>query len=206
VLLFALVPLWQKNLIIENTLITNDRLDELVRLARQAPLDGYFAEVGVYKGGSLKCLALSFPERQIIGFDSFEGLPGEQWTETEVHKPGEFNDTSLEAVTSFLHDTSGNVNLVKGIFPDSAEHLKDLSFSFVHIDTDFYLSVKACLQWFWPRLVSGGIIVLDDYLWPNCPGVKQALDEFEKPYQKTEAAYQAYMVKSRELSAISPQP
>lgn len=100
----------------------------------------------------------------------------------------------MEEVSSFLSECK-NVKLIKGIFPGSAAHLKDTEFAFVHIDTDFYLSVKACLEWFWPRLLPGGIIVLDDYLWSNCPGVQQALNEFGKPYQKTEANFQAYIVK-----------
>jgi hypothetical protein len=116
----------------------------MVALAKKAPQEGYFAEVGVYKGGSLKHLALSFPEKFILGFDSFEGLPLEQWSETEIHTPGEFSDTSIEAVVEFLNDCNNRVRLFKGIFPDSAESIKDYKFSFVHIDTDFYLSVTLC--------------------------------------------------------------
>jgi len=179
----------------QNTLITQDRLDAMIALAKKATGGGYFAEVGVYKGGSLKNLALSFPERKILGFDSFEGLPRELWIESELHKPGEFSDTSYEVVKDFLKDTNNNVTLIKGVFPGSAQQFADMEFSFVHIDTDFYLSVKACLDWFWPRLLKGGIIVLDDYLWPNCPGVEQALNDFSKPFQKTEADYQAYLLK-----------
>jgi len=121
-------------------------------------------------------------------------LPGEQWTEIDLHKPKEFSDTSFEEVSAFLEECN-NVKLVKGIFPHSANDFKDYHFAFIHIDTDFYLSVKACLEWFWPRLIKDGIIVLDDYLWPGCPGVLQALNEFCKPYQNTEAEFQAYMIK-----------
>lgn len=167
----------------------------MVALASKVPEGGYFAEVGVYKGGSLKHLAVSFPERYILGFDSFEGLPSTQWSEMEIHTPGEFADTSMEAVVEFLNDYNSRVRIFKGIFPDSAEGVKDYKFSFVHIDTDFYLSVKACIEWFWPRLLPGGIMVFDDYEWPNCPGVKKALVEFTKPFQVTEAKYQAYMIK-----------
>ncbi len=171
----------------DNTLITNDRLDTFRRHASIIP-KGLIAEVGVYKGGSLKLLTELFPDRTVYGFDTFEGLPKEQWRETEYHKAGEFNDTSIEAVQTFVP----SAKLIKGLFPDSAPNLK--KFALVHIDTDFYLSVKACLEWLWPRMVKGGIIVLDDYNWPNCPGVKQALDEFKQPYLLT-ADYQAAIVK-----------
>lgn len=113
----------------------------------------------------------------------------------EIHAPGEFSDTSIEAVIEFLNEYNSRVQIFKGIFPDSAEVVKDHKFSFVHIDTDFYLSVKACIEWFWPRLLTGGIMVFDDYEWPNCPGVKKALVESGRSFQQTEAKYQAYMVK-----------
>lgn len=177
----------------DNTLITQDRLDEIVRLAGEAAVGGQFAEVGVYKGGSLKELHQHFPHVTILGFDTFEGLPKEQWNENEYHQPGEFSDTSLEEVQAFVGSTG--VQLVKGLFPASATGYEHLNFSFVHIDTDFYQSVKASLEWFWPRLLPGGIIVMDDYEWPNCPGVKLALDEFGQPYQPTNAQYQAYIIK-----------
>lgn len=155
-----------------NTLITQDRLDGIIRNASLAPA-GLFAECGVYKGGSLKALAEAFPEQKIIGFDTFEGLPKEQWTESEHHKPGEFNDTSIEEVVKFVN--SPNVKLAKGLFPQSAEPYKDEWYSFVHIDFDFYEGVKAAIEFFRPRMLSGGIMVFDDFMWPNCPGVVLAI-------------------------------
>lgn len=171
-----------------NTLITKDRLDELVRIARLAP-DGPMAEVGVYKGGSLKYLADAFPGRKAIGFDTFEGLPAEHYSDMEFHKPGEFADTHVEAVSRFINRP--NVELVKGLFPDSAWAIdEDVQFAVVHIDTDFYLSVKACIEWFYPRLLPGGVIVFDDLDWPNCPGVRKALEESGLPFQPTRVKYQ----------------
>lgn len=177
----------------ENTLITSDRLNSLVELCIRTKFK-VIAEVGVYKGGSLKYLAERFlPHSFIVGFDTFEGLPESQWNEKEVHKPGDFNDTSLEAVANFINDT--RVRLVKGLFPESAvKDYYDLQFDFVHIDTDFYESVKQSLEWFWPRMNEGGIIVFDDYEWPNCPGVKQTLEEFGQPFFRS-VDYQAYIIK-----------
>jgi O-methyltransferase len=156
------------------TLITQDRLDALVRNAQLVP-DGLFAECGVYKGGSLKLLAETFPDRSIIGFDTFEGLPAEQWSKDEYHEPGEFGDVSIEAVQDYVN--CQNVSLVKGLFPESAKGYAKSKFAFVHIDFDFYEGIKACIEWFMPRLVKGGIMMFDDYGWDNCPGVKKAISE-----------------------------
>lgn len=178
-----------------NTLITQDRLDSLVELCKKTKAE-IIAEVGVYKGGSLKYLAENFPNANtIFGFDTFEGLPKEHWNEKEIHQPKEFNETSLQQVDLFIN--IDKVWLIKGLFPNSIKDtdIKNWNFDFVHIDTDFYQSVKESLEWFWPRMNEGGIIVFDDYGWPNCPGVKKALKEFGQPIHKS-AKYQAYLIKN----------
>lgn len=181
----------------DNTLITQDRLNTFEQLKPLVP-NGVVAEVGVYKGGSLKVLAKLFDDRPVLGFDTFEGLPKEQWIESELHEAGDFNDTSLKEVQEFLSDCP-NVILTKGLFPDSGAQYSNVQFALVHLDTDFYLGTKLSLEWFWPRMQQGGIIVFDDYLWPNCPGVEQvlvekAIGEYKVPIKKI-ANYQAYIIK-----------
>jgi hypothetical protein len=202
----------------DNTLITQDRLDELVRLCKLTPntilsKDSIIVEVGVYKGGSLKLLGENFPKKLVYGIDTFEGLPIEDWNENEIHKVGDFSDNSYEKVEEFLGDLivgktkKGNIWLIKGYFPESflkiiendKEEYKERhtveQYSFIHVDTDFYKSVKSCIEFFYPKLLKGGIMVFDDYNWPNCPGVKKALDESGLKYEKTNAKYQAYLIK-----------
>lgn len=182
----------------DNTLISQDRLDTFDTLREQLKeVDGLVAEVGVYKGGSLKVLAKLFDDTAILGFDTFEGLPKEQWIESEIHEPGDFHDTTLREVTEFLHDCS-NVVLKQGLFPSSAKGLEDYRFKLVHLDMDFYSGTKLAIEWFWPRMESGGVIVFDDFMWPNCPGILQALgDHAVKEGLKIHLAtqYQAYIIK-----------
>lgn len=189
-----------------NTLITQDRLDELVRLCKQAPQVGWIVELGVYKGGSLAYLAKNFPNRDIVGFDTFEGLPKEHWTVAEIHQPGDFSDNSYWAVKEFLQlQGIKNVDLLKGFFPSIGTHFnlssrgmndRDVKkYSFVHVDFDFYKGIKSAIEFYYPILEPGGIMVFDDYEWPNCPGVKKALDESGLKYQPTRAKFQAYVIK-----------
>lgn len=173
------------------TLITRDRLDSLIDLCSRTKAE-VIAEVGVYKGGSLKFLAENFPTAVILGFDTFEGLPKEHWSEDEFHEPGEFDDTTRKSVYEFIN--SPNVILIKGLFPATAKHYKDLRFDFVHVDVDFYKATALSIAWFWPRMVDGGIIVFDDYKWDNCPGVKRALDECGYDVHES-VDYQAYLIK-----------
>jgi O-methyltransferase len=174
----------------DNTLITQDRLDEIIRLAKLTEFGTYpIAEVGVYKGGSLKLLAQSFPDTPVFGFDTFNGLPKQDWDETEYHEPGEFNDTSLESVRQFVNES--NASLFKGYFPFTRSCFDNMKFSFVHVDVDYYQATLNCITYFYSRMSDGGVIVIDDYLWPNCPGVAKALKHFE--FKRTNTIYQAYI-------------
>ena len=64
------------------------------------------------------------------------------------------------------------------MFPETAAAVEDRTFSVVHIDSDTYSSYVAAFDFFVPRLVPGGWIVLDDYGFTTCPGATRATDEF----------------------------
>jgi O-methyltransferase len=141
-------------------------------------LPGEIAELGVYRGGSAKLIAGLKGTKQLHLFDTFEGMPSVR-AGVDLHQAGDFADTSLEAVRKYLSGFSG-ITFHKGIFPDSAVELAkaDIGFSFVHLDADIYLSTRAGLEFFYPRVTKGGMILSHDYRSLGCPGVKQAFDEF----------------------------
>ena len=159
------------------TTIGLDKLNVILRSA--AKLDdvpGYFAECGVFEGFTIKALSIAFPDRKVLGFDTFSGLPREFWQEDEIHHPGEFAAESLDQVRADLQDAP-NVTLVPGLFPMSAEQFANERFAFVHLEFDFYRSTRMALDWLLTHIADGGVIVLDDYDWPHCPGVRRAVDE-----------------------------
>ena len=172
------------------SILGRDKQQHIAKLARGLTgVSGAFAECGVYRGGILKMLATAHPSRTIYGFDTFEGLPAEMWESGEPHSAGEFGDTSIAAVQREI-DGSTNVHLVKGVFPDSASDCKGEEFALVHLDFDFYESTRTAIEWFLPRMSSGGAIVFDDYEWERCPGVKRAIDEAGLKVERT-VGYQA---------------
>lgn len=157
--------------------LSKDRLDSLQVLAETTRyLDGVVAEVGTCEGGTTKLLGQMFPDKRVMGFDTFEGLPAEHRSEGEP-EVGKFAAT-IEDASALIDDP--HVELVKGLFPARCD--PSLTFSFVHLDVDYYLATWLSLEFLWPRMAMGGIILLDDYEWSECPGVKQALDEFELKY------------------------
>jgi O-methyltransferase len=159
-------------------------------LATIADMPGALAECGVYRGGTLRLMAERHPDRTIYGFDTFTGLPVESWSEVEVHSAGDFGDTTMQLVQDGIAGLE-RVFLLPGIFPASAAKLEATRFAFVHIDFDFYASTAAAIEWFLPRMSPGGVMVFDDYRWPHCPGVEQAINEAGLTVEMT-VEYQAF--------------
>lgn len=98
--------------------------------------------------------------------------------------PGQFQkgnfSSAFESVKSYLKSYP-NVHFYKGLFPSTAEPVKDKKFSFVHLDVDIYESTLSGLKFFYGRMNKGGVILSHDY--PSSKGVKKAFDEFfnDKP-------------------------
>jgi O-methyltransferase len=142
---------------------------------------GEVAECGVYKGGTAKILAELVQDRPLHLFDTFSGMP-ETDASRDLHKAGDFADTSLESVRAYLAGHT-NVDCIAGMVPQSLEVVRGRKFSFVHIDLDIYSSIKAACEFFYPRLERGATVLFDDYGYPSCPGARAAVDEFfaDKP-------------------------
>ena len=149
-----------------------------------AQLPGAMAEVGVYQGVSAKLICEAKGERELHLFDTFEGLPDKSGTDVPRYKPSQYL-CSLESVQEYLKGYP-NVHFYKGLFPESATGLEEMKFRFVHIDVDLYESTKGCLEWFYPRLLPGAILVSHDY--SLLAGVREAFTEFfaDKPEKPLE--------------------
>ena len=147
---------------------------ELVGIAAACEsVPGVMAEAGVYKGGTAAMLLETTP-KEIHLFDTFSGLPASEGRFRTGQFPG-----SLEQVKHSLSPYLNRVHFHPGVFPQSARGLEDLRFSFVHLDLDLYDSTLAALDWFWPRLNLGGVLLSHDY--PSSPGVVRAFSDFGRP-------------------------
>lgn len=151
------------------SLVNPGQIDEMVKLASAVP-SGCFVEVGVYKGGTAWHLAKVAREqgRAIHLFDTFDGIPFQD--EIDDHEVGTFSDTALYEVMQIIPDARFHV----GIFPDTLpDDLQEIAFC--HIDCDQYRSVRDCIDELMPRMVSGGIMMFDD--WNHTRGATKAITE-----------------------------
>jgi len=161
------------------TLLSSDRLANLIRYSNLVyGLEGDIAEFGIFQGGSLELLAQHNAHKTVWGIDSFQGLPPAS-DKDNFHKEGDFKDVDSRAIYGYFKVCYPNVELLKGFSPKVFESINPYKkFALVHIDVDLYQSVKDGLDYFYPRMVDGGVILLDDYGWQSTEGAKIAIDEF----------------------------
>ena len=171
------------------TAVLPTRLGTLHRLARdidQHSVRGDVVECGVYNGGSAALMASvctrSPMDRKIWLFDSFEGLP--QPTERDGEKArgciwwchGDL--AKVRTIFDKLRISDSGVHIVKGWFRNTFPGVDIGEIALLHIDADWYDSVRLCFERFYENVQPGGYIVIDDYgHWEGC---RRATDEFLK--------------------------
>ena len=170
---------------------------------RQESLVGDFVECGVWKGGNiilLKKLIEKFNlKKNIYGFDTFEGMVEPSFYDVnynnksakkmfDEHKKKDigFAMCSLDDVSSNIkkNTKTDNIFLIKGKVENTLKNKKKLpkKISILRLDTDFYESTKIELEILFPRLVKGGVLIVDDYgFWK---GAKKAVDEYFCDYRQ----------------------
>jgi len=147
-------------------------------------LHGDIAELGVYKGNTafvLADLARRIGSTAYL-LDTFGGFSPDDLRGIDASAGLHFSDTSLSSVQKLVG--TDHVRFIQGYFPESASQMKgDLSFCLVHLDCDLYAPFEAALRYFYPRLVTGGFLILHDYANASWKGAEKAVDEFlaDKP-------------------------
>jgi len=166
-----------------NYLLTTDDPIRYISIAlainriKKKKIEGNFAELGVYKGFTSKIIHSLAPEKTIYLFDTFQGFPVKQLDK----KDERFKDTTLEILKNVIGDLN-NIVIRKGLFPETAEGLEDEAFSFIMIDLDIYEPTMSALEFFYPRIKSGGYIFIHDYnnLYESKGAVYRAVNKFMK--------------------------
>lgn len=159
-------------------------LESFAKECKIKNLDGNVAELGVFQGEFAKKINEFFPNKTLYLFDTFEGFDGRDLAkeDKETQKLGTyFSDTSVQLVVDKMPYPK-NVIIKKGWFPESAAGLDNEKFCFVNLDPDLYEPILAGLEFFYPKMVKGGVILIHDYFNKGYPGVRQAVSEFCEKY------------------------
>ncbi len=184
------------------TLTSPERIYSCVRAVEYLganAIPGDFVECGVWKGGMVMALALTLlrlgdQNRQLYLFDTFEGMSPPTDADVDLRGVGAAaqlaESTSgrrgriwarapLEEVQSAVLGTGidpSRVHFVKGKVEDSLPAQAPDQISLLRLDTDWYESTRHELVHLYPRLVSGGVIIIDDY--GHWQGARRATDEY----------------------------
>lgn len=194
-------------------------LFSLIETVNAMNVPGDIVECGVWNGGAsammaFACLNTEVPrDRRFWLFDSFEGLPPpgprDGKTENEHFFDGMCRGSvsSVEKVFEKLCLSLDNVRIVKGWFEATLSGAAIDQIAVLHIDADWYDSVKYVLETFYEKVVPGGFIVLDDYgYWDGC---SRALEDFFAERKLTGIVLQkadstgAYFQKPRQGSSLA---
>ncbi len=148
-------------------------------------IPGDVVECGAARGGSAALMGLALKEtgaaRTLWVFDTFEGIPpptvADPDHEIAALYTGDFRGV-LEEVQDLFRQLGilDQARLVKGMFQDTVPRCDVGAIAVLHVDGDWYESVKVCLDHLYDRVSPGGIIQIDDY--GHWEGARKAVDEF----------------------------
>jgi hypothetical protein len=172
---------------------------DAVRYVLKNRLEGSIVECGVWRGGTMMAVAHllrmhnSF-DRDLYLFDTFEGMPLPADVDTDFRgrkAKSEFltkkrNSDSSDWCYAPLSEVQANlesvgyskskVHYVTGKVEDTVPDQAPETISILRLDTDWYESTKHELVHFYPRLVRGGVLIIDDY--GHWHGARKAVDEY----------------------------
>lgn len=153
--------------------------------------NGVFVECGVAAGAQIIAMAEGAPNKIIHAFDSFEGIPMPsnkddqmpgikyltQDEQKELPEPGQqelkSSGATVVALESFLQNIAklpNNYNIIihKGWFENTVKDNDINEISILRLDGDLYNSTFVCLKYLFPKVIKGGIVIIDDWQLPGC--------------------------------------
>jgi len=154
-------------------------------------LPGHIVECGVFKGvslirfGTFREILESPYSRKVIGFDAFGKFPGQDNTNDQAFVKrfeGEAGEgISIDELKEvFSHKGFENYEFIQGnivdTVPEYISNHPELKIALLHIDVDVYKPSVVILNHLFDRVVSGGLIVFDDF--GTVAGETKAIDEF----------------------------
>lgn len=172
--------------------------DAVAYIAREG-IEGDIAECGVWRGGSMMAAALTLGrlgdrDRDLYLYDTYTGMtepsaadvsspydgysPRRRWRRI-ASKGGEWAGVSASEVRAAVESTGyppERVHCVAGKVEDTLPDEAPDSLALLRLDTDWYESTKHELLHLYPRLVPGGVLIVDDY--GHYEGARRAVDEY----------------------------
>ncbi|MCB7320701.1 TylF/MycF/NovP-related O-methyltransferase [Lacrimispora sp. 210928-DFI.3.58] len=158
----------------------------LTRRLHSLGIPGSMAELGCFQGDLSWQLNALMPDRKLYLFDTFQGYdPRDLKKEEEIGgtktEEYDFKDVKPELVMARMPEKE-QVILKEGWFPETALDLEDETYALVILDAGLYQPTYAGMEYFFPRMSRGGVILVCNYESTRYTGVRRAMDDLEKKY------------------------
>lgn len=145
-------------------------------------LEGDFVECGVNTAFLTKSVVeytnfSTLLDKTFYLFDTYNGLVESLVTEDDIAAHRNEYTECYQFVIDTFKDYK-NVKVIKGIVPDSLNSENIEKVAYLSIDMNCVLPEIAALEFFWPKMVKGGIIILDDYDSPGHEAQQEGADKF----------------------------
>jgi O-methyltransferase len=179
-------------------------LVDAVRYVIRRGVPGAFVECGVWRGGSVLAMILTLQDlgvadRNIYLYDTFEGMTmptehdvsafdppaldtwqyandGQRRPWGELFTPESFNEAAVRSLLLETGYPSDLVHFVRGPVEETLPRNAPDELALLRLDTDWYESTRHELVHLFPRLRSGGVLIIDDY--GHWQGARRAVDEY----------------------------
>lgn len=172
-------------------------LHEACVYAVRAGIHGAVVETGVWRGGSLMVAALALQAagslREIWAYDTFSGLPKPAADERDIWGASQLEgwlgyvaDGRYEGYRASEAEVRANIastefpmaqlRCIEGLVEETIPEQAPEQIAVLRLDTDWHASTAHALEHLYPRLVSGGALILDDY--GHLSGARKAVDEY----------------------------
>ena len=173
-------------------------LTQAAEYVERSGVSGAIVECGVWRGGSMMAVARTLlangtHDRDLYLFDTFEGMSTPTDADrdfagrsaTKLLESNSRDDDEIWCYADYA-DVSANLQstgypeehlrLVKGLVEETIPDQAPAEIALLRLDTDWYESTKHELAHLYPRLKSGGVLIIDDY--GHWQGARRAVDEY----------------------------
>lgn len=147
-------------------------------------LEGDFVDCGVNTGlfsrAVMEYVKFDQLDKTYYLLDTFEGMDPRYSSEYEMARHSKIGYQSNMGLFEKVQETfSGfNTRIIKGAVPDTLEMVDTKKVAYLSIDMNCVKPEVDALEFFWDRMVSGGMIIMDDYAYPGAEDQKKAHDQF----------------------------
>ena len=145
-----------------------------------------FLEAGVWEGMTVYFAASALKEEtgvtrdyRLFLYDAWDSMKSEYLTTKESRAIGNYSYLSLDRTKTNLYEFREHCEFVKGYIPEIfSQNPAPTELSWLHIDLNSSMPTQKTLEECVPKLLSGGVVVFDDYGWRGFDETKKVADEY----------------------------